>query len=101
MPSSVARLFERGQSDFANSNPIDFALNVVNESITPRGDVNWYQFVVDRQGELKVSITNVAAELDRAYPVWNANGDTLSDWFTPLAKGDDTTGIFDLPAPAK
>ena len=33
--------------------------------------------------------------------VWNANFSAISDWYAPLAKGGDTTGRFDIPAPGR
>lgn len=67
-------------------------------NILPRGDADWYQLVVDQHGELKVTISNVAAELAIALRVWNANKEPLTDWFRPLAAGAETQGIIDLPA---
>ncbi len=66
-------------------------------AILPRGDADWYSFTVDHQGELATKITGVAPNLDMVYRVWNANRDVISDWFAPLNKGGDTSGIVDLP----
>jgi Caspase domain len=68
-------------------------------TMLPKGDVDWYRFTVDRQGEFRVDITHVPANLTVQYRVWNAEGQTLSNWFTPLAVGGETHGTSDLPQP--
>jgi hypothetical protein len=68
-------------------------------TILPKGDVDWYRFTVDHQGEFRVAITNVPANLDVQFRVWNAEGQPLSNWFAPLAVGGETRGTFDLPQP--
>ncbi len=68
-------------------------------TIMPKGDVDWYQLQVDRQGELSVNITEVPKELDIYLRVWNANKHTISDWYGPLNKGGNTEMVFDLPVP--
>lgn len=68
-------------------------------NILPVGDADWYQLAVDQHGELQVTISQVAAELALALRVWNANKETVTDWFRPLANGADTTAVVDLPAP--
>ena len=68
-------------------------------TILPKGDVDWYRFTVDRQGEFRGAITNVPAHLDVQFRVWNAEGQALSNWFAPLAVGGATHGTFDLPQP--
>jgi Caspase domain/Bacterial pre-peptidase C-terminal domain len=68
-------------------------------TILPKGDVDWYRFTVDRQGEFRADITNVPANLAVQFRVWNAEGQVLSNWFTPLAVGGETHSTFDLPQP--
>lgn len=71
--------------------------STVQGAIATAGDVDWYLFEVQNQGELQLSISNVAPELAIDVRLWNANKDTVSDWIRPLAKGGDTSGIVDLP----
>ncbi len=73
----------------------------VQESILPRSDVDWYVLLIDHQGELQVSLTDVDPDLDINVRVWNANKDTVSNWFAPLAKGGDTTASVDLAEPGR
>src|SRR5687768_8822645 len=54
------------------------------DAIVPRGDVDWYMVSVDHPGELQIAIGNSPATLDIDVRVWNANRDTISDWFAPL-----------------
>ena len=68
-------------------------------TILPKGDVDWYQLRVDRQGELRVHVSEVPEELDIYLRVWNANKHTISNWYGPLKQGGDTEMIFDLPTP--
>lgn len=70
----------------------------VQATIQPRGDADWFAFVVDKPGELQVTATNVPADMDIAFRAWNGNKDVISDWFRPLAKGGDAQGVIDLPA---
>lgn len=72
------------------------ATQVIN--LLPRGDVDWFTFEVDWQGQLDVAVTNAPAELAIDFRVWNANLDTISDWIRPLAKGGDNINFVDLPA---
>ncbi len=66
-------------------------------TIMPKGDVDWYQFRVDWQGELRVMVTEVPEQLDISMRVWNADKSTISSWYSPLKKGGDTEMVFDLP----
>jgi predicted RNA binding protein with dsRBD fold (UPF0201 family) len=68
----------------------------IQETIAPSGDVDWYALTVDQQGELQVSITNVATDLAINVRVWNANKDAVSAWFAPLAAGGDTLAVVDV-----
>ncbi len=70
-------------------------------TIAPSGDVDWYALTVDHQGELQIAITNVATELAINVRVWNANKDTVSAWFAPLAAGGDTLAVVDLAEPGR
>lgn len=67
-------------------------------TILPRGDSDWYSVRVEQQGEWQVAITDVAENLDLVFRVWNANKDVISQWYTPLRTGGDTTAVIDLPA---
>lgn len=84
-------------NSFGKATTINAGSAVAGLIATP-GDVDWYLFEVKNQGELQLSISNVAPELTIDVRLWNANKDTLSDWIRPLAKGGDTTGVVDLPA---
>src|SRR5688572_16221029 len=71
-------------SSFGVATPIA-ASGVVQESIFPQRDVDWYRLVVDRHGELTMTITNVAADMDVNVRVWNADYQAISPWYGPLA----------------
>jgi hypothetical protein len=71
----------------------------VQDTIRPRGDVDWYRFTTASHGELQLRVTNVPATLDITFRVLNAERDQISDMFAPFAKGRDTQGIVDLPGP--
>jgi hypothetical protein len=85
---------------FGAASPITTGV-AVQESILPRGDVDWYALTVDQQGELQVSITDVDSDLDLNVRVWNANKDTVSSGFAPLAEGGDTVASIDLAEPGR
>jgi len=69
--------------------------------ISPAGDEDWYTFSVGQQGELQFTVTGVASDFAIAVRVWNSERDPMTDWFRPLAKGSDTTGVIDLAAPGR
>ena len=100
-PSSAA---PRQQSDllaaepnntFGSASAIDVGA-AIEQTIAPVGDVDWYVFDVDHQGELQLSITNVDTTLAINVRVWNSNKATVSNWFAPLAAGGNTEAIVDL-----
>lgn len=76
-----------------------FSGRAVEATLLPAGDRDWYVIGVDHHGELRLAITNVATELAVNVRVWNANKDTLTGWFAPLAAGGDTLAVVDLPEP--
>ncbi|MBX2997905.1 MAG: PPC domain-containing protein [Caldilineaceae bacterium] len=86
--------------DFGHAAPI-VAAQTIQATILPVRDEDWYSFEVKDQGELQIAITGVPADLDISLRVWNANRDAISAWITPLAKGGDTKGMVDLPAPGR
>lgn len=69
----------------------------VQGAIAAPGDNDWYAFEVKNQGELQLTISNVAPDLAIDVRLWNGNKDTISDWMRPLAKGGETHGVVDLP----
>lgn len=69
--------------------------------IAPVNDVDWYAFSIDHQGELAISITNVAENLAINVRVWNSDKGTVSGWFSPLAAGGDTQAVVDLALPGR
>ncbi|MBK8051290.1 MAG: PPC domain-containing protein [Anaerolineales bacterium] len=73
----------------------------ISATILPANDADWYGFTVDKHGELKLKISGVDPEMAVFMRIWNANRDTLTDWFRPLAKGGDTEATVDLPAPGR
>lgn len=81
---------------FGHATPLPVG-QAVKANILPQGDVDWYTFVINHQGELRMAITNVAATLDINVRVWNANKEAISNWIAPLAKGGNTSGFLDLP----
>jgi hypothetical protein len=85
---------------FGEAQPI-FANGTVTATIAPEGDRDWFAFAVDHHGELRVDITDVAPELAVVVRVWDANRDTVTGWFNPLAPGGDTSAVVDLPAPGR
>ena len=87
-------------NDFGVANAI--ALNsAVGGAINPTRDGDWYTFTVERHGELRVTVSGVAAELDVNLRMWNGNKDVLTNWYAPLAKGGNTDALVDLPAPGR
>lgn len=86
-----------GNNSFGTATLVPSA-GITQATIVPRGDVDWYAFEVDGQGELEMVVSKVAPELDVVVRVWNANKDTITNWFAPLAKGGNTAAVIDLPA---
>lgn len=104
--ASAARLQQATNSAGEPNNSFGTATSIelsmaVEDTIAPSGDVDWFSLTVDQQGELRVGITSVAAELAISVRVWNANKDTVSNWFDPLAAGGDTEAIVDLVQPGR
>ena len=75
--------------------------SVVQGAISPERDADWYAFAVDHHGELRLTVSDVAADLAVNLRVWNGDKGTVSDWFAPTAKGGDTSAVVDLPAPGR
>ena len=73
----------------------------VQATILPVRDSDWFNFAVSQHGELAMQVSNVPADMDVAVRLWNSNRDTLTGWFTPLAKGGNTDGTVDLAAPGR
>ncbi len=71
---------------------------VMEATILPTGEADWFEIEVDGPGQLEVLITEVPAALDIAARVWNADKSTISGWFSPLSAGGDTELLIDLPA---
>ena len=69
----------------------------VQGTILPKGDVDWYRVSTPRPGELLMTFTDVPPNLDLIVRVWNADKQVVSQWFTPLAKGANTTAKVGLP----
>ena len=70
----------------------------VSATILPKGDSDWYRLSVPRPGDLNVTITGSAANLDLVFRVWNADKAYISSWFAPLAMGGDSQGNVALPS---
>ena len=70
-------------------------------NILPAGDADWFFFDVADAGELHLRITNVDPEMSVYARVWNDNKDVVTDWFSPLNKGGNTDGIFDITTPGR
>ncbi len=75
------------------------ATAVIGGSINPKGDVDWYHLAVRQQGALGITISNVAAEQDLVFRVWNHEYSAISGLIAPLRKGGETTGVVDLAGP--
>jgi hypothetical protein len=87
--------FEPNDS-FGAATPLELG-SPVQINILPRGDVDWHYVELPNQGQLNVAVTEVPANLAVAVRVWNANRETISDWFRPLARGGYTEGFIDVP----
>lgn len=70
----------------------------VRGSILPLRDQDWYAFDVRQPGAVQIAITQVPAELDIIFRVFNAEGVDISGWKAPLRAGADTIEKVDLPA---
>jgi len=68
-------------------------------TILPKGDVDWFRFVVDHHGQLMVKAENVPDNLDVNFRVWTGEKAYMTSWFAPLAVGGNTEAVVDLPAP--
>lgn len=69
----------------------------VQATILPVRDVDWYRFDVAEQGELKIVAEQVAENLAVVFRLWNANKETMTNWFAPLSQGGATEALIDLP----
>jgi len=69
----------------------------VKGTILPKGDVDWYRVSTPRPGDLVINITDSPPNLAMTVRVWNTDKQAISQWFTPLAKGGNTTAKIGLP----
>ena len=69
---------------------------VIQGTLFPKGDSDWYRIDAPAAGDIEVSITHVDKDLDLIFRVWNANRDVVQNWVSPLAKGGDTVGAATL-----
>jgi len=71
----------------------------IQASLYPRGDVDRYRFTAPHQGELSISVSNVADTLDLVFRVLDTDQVLIpeSSWFRPTQKGHDTIGTIDIP----
>lgn len=70
-------------------------------NILPADDADWYYFDAPHVGELRFGISEVDSQMAVSARVWNANRDTVSNWFSPLNTGGNTEGAVDLTAPGR
>ncbi|WP_031435174.1 PPC domain-containing protein [Methylomarinum vadi] len=89
--------FEPNDS-FGKAAPIDLESSL-QATILPQRDVDWYRFEIAEQGELKIVAEQVAENLAIVFRLWNANKETITNWFAPLSKGGPTEAVLDLPEP--
>lgn len=97
---AAAQTFTQEQEEnnrFGQANLIA-ATSSVQGAILPRGDGDLYVLEVTHQGELKVAVDNVPANLDINLRLFNANLEWTDGWFGPLAKGGETSASIDLPS---
>lgn len=65
-------------------------------SILPKGDHDHYVFEVDHPGAVNISVTNVPANQDLTFRVYNRERSAITGWVAPLRAGADTEGVADL-----
>lgn len=70
-------------------------------NLLPAGERDWFVIDVPHHGQLELSATQVPVDLAVAIRVWNANKETLTDWYRPLAAGGDTEALVDIPQPGR
>lgn len=70
-------------------------------NLLPAGERDWFVVDVPHHGQLELSATQVPVDLAVVIRVWNANKETLTDWYRPLAAGGDTEALVDLPQPGR
>ncbi len=91
---------QEGNNGFGEANGVATTGQVAG-AIDPKGDEDWYSIEVDRQGLLRVLLTNVPAELDLHFRVFDANYRLLHNWVAPLRAGADTQADLGLPGPGR
>ena len=72
---------------------------VVQGTILPHRDHDWYGILVPTQGQLQTDITGSPVNLEMVYRVWNADKGVILDWQAPLRAGGDVMGIADIAEP--
>ena len=105
-PYTLSTTFTPSVDAFEANNSFGFATPLVlGESVDitllPGGDADWFTFDVDHHGELQFSASGVPEELAVNMRVWNADRNTMTGWFSPLAKGGNTEAFVDLPGPGR
>jgi hypothetical protein len=101
-PYSITVFFTRAIDPFEKNETFGAASRLsldqaVQTNILPQGESDWHVFDVSHQGELRITASDVPANLDINLRIWNSNKDTLTGWIAPLARGGDTAAQVDLP----
>lgn len=91
-----SRDYAEPNDSFGKAAEIDLASPLL-ATILPRQDADWFRFEVAEQGELKIVADQVADNLAVVFRLWNANKETMTNWFAPLSKGGPTEAVIDLP----
>ncbi|KKM85480.1 hypothetical protein LCGC14_1288640, partial [marine sediment metagenome] len=85
---------------FGDATPLN--LNVSTPiNLLPGGDADWFAIDAPHHGELLLQASEVPETLAISMRVWNAEKNTITGWFAPLAAGGATDALVDLPAPGR
>lgn len=84
---------DRGELNNSYGTAVPLKLGaVIDGTILPRGDADWYRVSARNPGNLVVHITGSSSNLDMVFRVWNIEKRTVSGWISPLRAGGETTG---------
>ena len=85
-------------NDFDTATPVILD-DTIPANILPAGDRDWCEFEVTEPGDLHILVTNAAPELAVSFRLWNAERNTISDWFRPLSQGGDVEAVQPIAEP--
>ncbi len=85
-------------NSIGNAWPLDMN-GEVQGHIFPLADADWFQFWAEQPGRFTVSATDIPADIDAAFRLYNGDGQIIYDWTVSPRPGGDAQAVYDLKLP--